>query len=508
MTDGDRDTALLTRAWAAAVVGDEATLSPLPLASRALRAFARGERPGERDSRNEDSSLHPALDALARARCAAYRFDATDLAGQLASARAALVDSAGLDLELALLGAWFGWLTGEPDVAEVEALTSAARRDGVAWITVDATSLASLVAGSSGDHAGAVDLARRASRMARVERLAPQHVVASMALARARRLAGSSHVAEFIVQATAAACPAYLETWRTWEGLLAGVIAPARCEDAYAAPLADMLACAVTGDHSAYLAAVERARAAFPAGPHTLEIDALHTLVDPLAPLDDASADLLGFAAGLDDEAPRGLSGLCSVSWSPTDVAGAWVLGDPEGAGRRILPMGRSLVAAATAAIDDAKSTRTATMLAALALAGPVGVDESELFQRIYGFAYRPERHAGTRRVLYHRARSRLPEGVTLIQEGERLRLALPEPMLFLDPRCAPSTAHAVLRVLVGMKNATTKDVATALGIPLRTAQNALRQLVEDGVCESVKATRETRYTLSDTTFSELTRFE
>ena len=50
------------------------------------------------------------------------------------------------------------------------------------------------------------------------------------------------------------------------------------------------------------------------------------------------------------------------------------------------------------------------------------------------------------------------------------------------------------------------KDAAKLLGIPVRTAQDGLRRLVDDGVCRAEKVGRRLEYHLEDTTFREPTQ--
>jgi predicted transcriptional regulator len=60
--------------------------------------------------------------------------------------------------------------------------------------------------------------------------------------------------------------------------------------------------------------------------------------------------------------------------------------------------------------------------------------------------------------------------------------------------------------VLAEQGRLSVRAVAQMLGIPVRTAQHALKALAEEGICEVERRGRELQYRIEDTTFSEPTR--
>jgi predicted ArsR family transcriptional regulator len=62
-----------------------------------------------------------------------------------------------------------------------------------------------------------------------------------------------------------------------------------------------------------------------------------------------------------------------------------------------------------------------------------------------------------------------------------------------------------LLRAIASRGGATAQDVAKAVGVSLRVAQQALADLSADGSCLATKEGRKVRYAVEDTTFSEPT---
>jgi DNA-binding transcriptional ArsR family regulator len=128
------------------------------------------------------------------------------------------------------------------------------------------------------------------------------------------------------------------------------------------------------------------------------------------------------------------------------------------------------------------------------------------LFRSIYGFEYEPAVHQNVRNTLYHRIRSRLGELGELERVDDAVRVTLFEPLIIPDPRCSPPPEVDLLRVLARWGHASAREAAEHLGIPLRTAQKALRRLADDGACRREQKGRHIVYHLEDTTFAEPTR--
>lgn len=58
----------------------------------------------------------------------------------------------------------------------------------------------------------------------------------------------------------------------------------------------------------------------------------------------------------------------------------------------------------------------------------------------------------------------------------------------------------------VSSGHASAKEAAEALGTPVRTSQDALRRMVDDGACRAEKRGRKLVYHVEDTTFLEPTK--
>ena len=68
-----------------------------------------------------------------------------------------------------------------------------------------------------------------------------------------------------------------------------------------------------------------------------------------------------------------------------------------------------------------------------------------------------------------------------------------------------PAVDDRVLQLVAKRGSVTAKDAAGALGIPLRSAQSALKELVEGGACKLRRDGRKVAYEVEDTTFREPT---
>jgi hypothetical protein len=227
------------------------------------------------------------------------------------------------------------------------------------------------------------------------------------------------------------------------------------------------------------------------------EVDALRELADWSAP----STRCAEWIGGTTDAPPFALDGA-----SGTTRARAFVLAAPGRAPRRVLALGRSLCERETHAQtigDEAEQARTDSTVAALLLAGPEGVPVETLFERIYGFPHH-ERHDGVWRVLLHRVRARV-EGWATLEHAQRHVSVVPRgPVLFPDARCERADAE-VLAYAAAHGVLVAKDIAEALGVPLRRAQDALKRLAEGGLFRATSEGRVVRYVLEDTTFGEPT---
>lgn len=430
-------------------------------------------------------------------------------AGRMARAALLQLDGAGLavwidvleslDVEVATapLASARGWgaaLVGDGDGVHEAAETLRVEASTRGWPSevIEAAVLKAVGASIAGDLEDAIQLARRASRMSRTESLPQEEYLANVVLARLRRLSGKPHLSARILSALLRVATRPWHRWMTWELLLAGMEPETPSEGA-----------------RALLAALEHARKGEPANMRNAmaearaEVAGFHSLAEDVSSLERLLLGSLdAFARGEVDEVPRGLAALGVLGG---EQEAAWVLADPERA-TRVLSPGHGL-ATTHSRLPTAKQrqARTETTIATLLLAGPEGADEEAFFERVYGFAFL-ERHRNVRDVLYHRVRDRLGELATLERREGRIRLVPTRAIAVPDPRCSPPPEHSLLLVLASTGFASPRQAADALGIPLRTVQDALKRLAADGACRPVKKGRKLEYHLEDTTFLEPTR--
>ena len=475
------------------------TRNAFDAAVRALRHFAldTDDLPtvGEIDAVAQGDHEARSLAAIAAgrvARGALLRFDGAELA-----VWTDVLESLDVEVATAPLASARGWaaaLVGDGDAVQhaAEVLRVDASRRGWPSEVIEAAVLKAVGASITGDLEEAIQLARRASRMSRTESLPQEEYLANVVLARLRRLSGKPHLSARILAALLRVATRPWHHWMKWELLLAGVKPDA--------PPAGASALIRALDH-ARRGEIENMRAEL--GAATEEVAGFHSLAADLTTLEALiGGEASAFARGMDDAVPRGLA---AIGVMDGEEEAAWVLADADGA-QRVLSPGRMLHGA-RGMLPAAKQrqARTETTIATLLLAGPEGADEEQLFERIYGFAFL-ERHRNVRDVLYHRVRDRLGELATLERHEGRIRLVPAEPIAVPDPRCSPPPEHSLLLVLASKGFASAREAADALGIPLRTVQDALKRLSADGACRPVKKGRKLEYHLEDTTFLEPTR--
>ncbi len=431
------------------------------------------------------------LDAAAAAADRALQYAGS--AGPLAHAAwttAALVD---------VLGDGRVPLAREPDVDAA---------DRFPFATIDRAVMFALAAERRGDLDEATTWARRASRMARTEEMPQREYLANVALARTRRLHGLTHHAVRILTALLRAAPAQWHGWIRYELTAAGGTRPARDDGppGLAPTWADRIASEL---ESLVRSAESGSRVAFEDARCSLDVDTVPRAIrddvrlaaqaiDPEVRVDVLDPSLRAFCVGDEPLPPRGLHG---VGRGADGSAIAYVVAGAGGA-RRILGPGRGLLSASTSVLDH--GDRVAALLSSLALAGDAGLAEAELFQRVYGFAFRPRLHASSFRVLLHRSRGVAPG--TIARAGDRIALEASQPFAVADPRCTHSTDDRVLYVLASRRGLNAREVARQLGIPLRNVQRTLRDLVDQGFCVRERAKNQVAYVVRDTTFSEPTK--
>jgi len=405
---------------------------------------------------------------------------------------------------------WRDVVRGQRDDAELDLVVRQAARDGHADLVIEAEAVRALGAANAGDLDAALKLARRASRMARTEAMPQHEYLAHLVLARVRRVTGKPHLATRILAALLEVATPPWRPWLSWELLFANGRLPAGVARVHGAPdaLARLLDGARAGDRAAYeAAAVATATAVRGVAPLVDDLRHLLGAIDPGVSPASRAPELEPFCDGRAHHPPRGLQGVCGDA---AEAPLAWVLSAAGAPPRRILAPGDGLARALGPTVGhetiDGKQIRTDSAIALLALAGPHGLDEDDLFQRLYGFAYEPERHQSVRSVLYTRVKKRLGAAAELERADGRLRLGHAQSLLVPDPRCTPPPELRILRWLAERRQAGARDVAASLGIPLRTAQDVLHRLAEDGALRAERHTKGLHYFLDDTTFSEPTR--
>jgi len=399
--------------------------------------------------------------------------------------------------------AWLRIARGESvDDTALDALAKRARSLGRAALAVEVTALKAMCALQHGTLADARTLARRASRMARTEGVPQAEYLASVVLARMRRMSGYPHLAERILGALARFASPRWRPWIAWERAMAGVVPEAA--DGAAGALVRALHAARAGE----IATFEEASADVHAevagfAPFADEADLLLAACDPEA--ERVPEALVPWARGEADATPRGVAGTSD----PSGVR-AYVYGRPEASGRRILPTGVALAETYGAEVlvrTQRKQARIEMLVAALTIAGAEGIETGRCFAQVYGFEYVDEMHRGTFDVLLHRARAYLGERGELHRDATHVRLQLARPIAVPDARCAELVEERVLRALAQAGDAASaKAAASEAGLSLRQVQSALQSLVDEGVCEVRKEGRRVFYDVKDTTFLEPTR--
>jgi DNA-binding transcriptional ArsR family regulator len=327
------------------------------------------------------------------------------------------------------------------------------------------------------------------------------------------------HLAARILAALGAVVPAPLCGLVAWELLLAGADSSAHEVLAGAVPGArptvatraasGLLGAAWRGDEASFTDAATRLQRATE-GVALLARDAASLLsaIDPHADPDTLPKDTREWVAGALPITPPALCGLCmpDVDDDGNEIAGAFVLLRTDADARRVLRPALGLVDPSAARGHSLAHARTNTALSILAFAGSEGLTDRELFHAVYGFEYEPAQHGSALRQLVRRMREEIGDRAAIDRTGGGYALLPLVTCAIPDPRCAPETDELILRFLAARGGrASAREVATALGIALRTVQLALKHLVDDGACEAVRKGRAVEYELEDTTFANPT---
>ncbi|MFK7988437.1 MAG: hypothetical protein AB8I08_20615 [Sandaracinaceae bacterium] len=378
--------------------------------------------------------------------------------------------------------------------------------DGMA-IRVDRVVFRALDAMASGDWEAARTSARQAFRMARAEGLPQSQYLAGLVLARYRRLSSHPDLALRIVRGLARVAPAAWRRWIGWEAVLSGgrnaadllgqlpPASPAR-------GLMRLLSAAHVGDRAAFDAEAAALTESVVFAPFARDLERVVSAVDPRVRLPPEHE--LYALRNTSEPLPLGLAGL-SMEEGPAPSAA--LCAAPGKKATRIVFAGAGLFVGpeqVRAAVARKRVGRTEAGLATLALAGPDGLEEADFFLRLYGLVYDRAIHRGVLGVLVQRMRQWLGDAAD-IERSQRLVLRPKRPFVIPDSKTARALSEQVTRFLAKQDAASAKEAGASLGVSLRSAQQALTELVEDGACERVKSGRKTHYVLTDTTFQDPT---
>jgi len=411
--------------------------------------------------------------------------------------------------------------------ADAKSLADEASRAGDPAALIEATIVRALAALSTGTLEDAVEMGRRAARMAQAEALSHHEYLAHITLARVRRYSGRPHLALHILAALARVAPVTWSGWIGWETYLSGgslgeqsapMAGPAlRAQHALQA----LLDAAREGDRRAFDRAAADARAVAAEAP--VLADEVAAVIAAIDPLDRAvPKGLLSWMNGEIAAIPFGLHGIGvrQDAGPQAESATAFVMARPGQAGRRLLLPGLKLAPSARLLARDSSraGARTETGIAALALAGDAVISRDDFFRRVYGFPFVAYRHRAVLDTLCHRMRTLLGKaGEIRRDEGDgdenvgaggrapTIALLLQEPIVVPDMRCILPTADRVLRALALLGSTSASVAAEQLQMPLRTVQAVLQQLVSEGACTTERDGRHVVYKIEDTTFTQVT---
>jgi tetratricopeptide (TPR) repeat protein len=390
-----------------------------------------------------------------------------------------------------------------------EAASHAAKAE-LAALVVEIQALRALASIALGEHDVALDVARRASLMARTEGLPQPEFLAHLSLARARRYARQPHLSLRILEALIGVAPSPWQPWLAWESLLAaGARSPAtdhaRQDRSPADALHALFCAARAGDRRSFDELIA-ALVAFTGGFALARTELLELIAALETRRASPTAELSAWRDGQSVLTPPSIHGLRVRASEQDETAAAYVLVQPGERGARMLHWSLALVSQLPVArIPQSQRAqgRVETLLAVLALAGPEGLDEAECFSRTYGFSFIVDVHRGVFDVLLHRARGALGALGEVTRRERSLALEVAQPLLIPDPRVSQRTTDRVLRLLAERGAASARDAAALLGISLRSAQSALSELATSGACDARKDGRSVAYVVEDTIFSE-----
>jgi hypothetical protein len=486
-----------------AQVYQRASLGDFTDVPRAIDELARSSAPIERE-------WSTALDALHRMTTGQPPIEPEQLAladsTPLALAARQSVLGAALAFDRARLRRWIAALAraGGPNAA-VRSLAHgwdavlggaslpAATRDDPSvdpGLAIEAMVQRALVELECGDRMRVIALGRQASRMAASEGLLQLEYLANLALARIRRRTSSSHLAVRILSSLREVVPPIWRGWIAWELALAGHVE--------GGPLEAATHAATAGDADRFRGAIDQRLRSIGFDPLAREVRVFGEMVDP----DASSSEAAPWLEGTEHELPLGIA---DPLRDPLSVA--YVAARPRARSRRMLRVGLPLLGPRAFVIASSlRGRRAHEALAISALGGPDGVEIDRLFRALYGSSLEDITHEEVFRGLVHRMRAEVGDAAEVARTTDRIMLVPHVPLALPDPRSERSLADRILAFVASRNGrATAKEVATALGVPLRTVQRTLGTLVDEGACAAEPDGRRTEYVVEDTTFHEPT---
>ena len=383
----------------------------------------------------------------------------------------------------------------------------------LAALVVESTVLMGLLALSGGTQADARTWLRRAALMAQTEALPQSQYLAHLALARLRRYERRPHLAARILGSLRNVAPSSWRAWLGWEAVLSGLsrinneAAPVVCGPAQF--LEQGLVAAASGDRERFSMQMSHAIGKLEGWVDLQsEVQAVQGCLDPMLPLDQLPEDVRAWVQGQVDLIPRGIDGIVFGRNDPDNTV-ACVFVAPNVEPRRLLSVGSALLGTnLLGALPRVQrnNARIETAAAALALAGSAGLDEADMWKRVYGFQFVIDLHRGTLEVLIHRLRERLGDGAKINRREGGFCFRAEVPMFLIDPRGMPSVDTLILKLFSERGTASARAAADALVVPLRTVQTALAELVAEGHLRVQGKGRSVAYVLEDTVFAEPTQ--
>ena len=395
-------------------------------------------------------------------------------------------------------GLILGWLSVFDGVSTPMAdHIQSARACGDASTLVQATALQAMQQLALGQRQEATKTARRASRMAKTESLPQAQYLAGLALARVRRHQGSPHLCLHILTGLRRSAPTPWHNWLDAERVLAGdddVTTP------FAQPLLELKRAAIIGVRDRTEAASARVLSRFSNTMLHAETRFLASALDPYTIASEAGGDWI---RGESPAVPFGLHALGEDAQNRIAYVGVF----QNGATRRALAAGVALLSSiATLTESKRPRVRTETALAVLAFAAGRRMNQERFFLTVYGFGY-DEAHKTTLDALLHRMRDALGGAGTVVHKSGEVFLQSNVDFVLADPRCEQPMEDRLLRHIAKEGGLSARSLSGQLQIPLRTVQEALRELTESGMCIQQREGRSIKYEVEDTTFTEPTQY-